>query len=169
MAKVDFSLRALKMDDADSIAKYANNMKVSENLKERFPFPYNKKNAVEFIESVSKTNNAIIFAIVVNDEAVGAIGLHLQMDIYKKTVELGYWLGEDFWNKGIMSSAVKEVLAYTKRNLNVIKIFAKVFECNHASAKVLEKNGFLLEARLKKQIYKNNFVMDELIYAKYFS
>ncbi len=99
--------------------------------------------------------------------AVGAIGLITQEDVYRKTIELGYWIGEKYWNKGIISAAVKEVVDYTFKNYDVVKIFAKVFDTNKASAKVLEKNGFILEARLKKQVFKSNIVLDELVYAKY--
>lgn len=167
MRPLNFTLRDFTIADIDSIAENANNIKVSENLRDRFPFPYSRNDAEEFITVIAAADQSKIFAIDVNGVAVGAIGLITQTDIYKKTIELGYWIGEKYWNKGILSSAVKEVVDYTFNNYDVNKIFAKVFSKNKASAKVLEKNGFVLEARLKNQIYKSDVYLDELVYSKF--
>lgn len=106
-----------------------------------------------------------IFAICINNEAIGGIGVHPQQDIHEKCIEMGYWLAEPFWGKGIMSNAVKEMIDYTFKNFDVIRLYARPFSSNIGSQKVLEKSGFTHEATLKKSIYKNGIYLDELIYS----
>jgi [ribosomal protein S5]-alanine N-acetyltransferase len=167
MHPLRFTLRDFTINDIDSVAENANNIKISENLRDRFPYPYLRQDAEEFITIIASSDQSKIFAIDVDGNAIGAIGLITQGDIYKKTVELGYWIGEKYWNKGIISGAIKEVVDYTFDNYDIVKIFAKVFDKNAASAKALEKNGFILEARLKNQIYKSGVFLDELVYSKF--
>lgn len=98
-------------------------------------------------------------------EAVGGIGIIYKTDIYRKSAEIGYWLGEPFWGQGIMTEAIKKIVYYTFNNSKIIRIYAEVFENNPASARVLEKAGFHLEAVHKKAIYKNSIIMSEMVYA----
>jgi RimJ/RimL family protein N-acetyltransferase len=113
----------------------------------------------------SACNPARIFAIVVNGEAAGGIGLHPQPDIYRKNMELGYWLAEPYWGKGIATRAVVQMTAYGFDTFDIERIFARPYGHNTASQKVLEKAGFKLEAKLEKTIIKNGEMLDELIYA----
>ena len=106
-----------------------------------------------------------IFAIDIDGHAVGGIGIHSQSDIFRKNAELGYWLAEPFWGKGIMTTAVKEMLEYSFNNFEINRVFARPFGNNVGSQKVLEKAGFVLEARLSKVLFKNGEYLDELIYA----
>jgi len=114
---------------------------------------------------VSQHHPTQIFAIVIDGEAIGSIGLHPQCDIMEKNIELGYFLGEPFWGKGIITEAVKKMVAYGFQNFDVVRIYARPFGTNVASQKVLEKAGFSLEAKIEGNIYKNNEYLDELIYA----
>ncbi len=160
-----FKLRPWQIDDAENLAKYANNPNVAKFLTNGFPHPYNIENAKSFIEMVKEHNPTQVFAIEVNKEAVGSISLHPQSDIMEKNLELGYFLGEPFWNKGITTLAVKEIVNYGFKNFDVVRIFARPYGNNIASQKVLEKAGFKLEAKIEKNIYKNDEFLDELIYA----
>lgn len=162
---MNFTLRPWQLSDTENLAKYANNPNVAQFLTNAFPHPYSVENAISFIEMVSQHNPTQIFAIDVNGEAVGSIGLHKQSDIMEKNLELGYFLGEPFWDNGIITNAIQEMVVYGFKNFDVVRIFARPFGNNPASAKALEKAGFILEARIKENIYKNGIFLDELIFA----
>lgn len=160
-----FKLRPWQIEDAENLAKYANNHNIAKFLTNGFPHPYTIENAKSFIDMVKEHNPTQVFAIEVHGEAVGSIGLHPQNDIMEKNLELGYFLGEPFWNKDIISKAIVEITNYGFRNFDVIRIFARPFGNNIASQKALEKAGFILDAKIEKNIYKNGEFLDELIYA----
>jgi [ribosomal protein S5]-alanine N-acetyltransferase len=162
---MNFTLRPWKLSDIDSLVKYANNPNIAQFMTDLFPHPYTKEKAVTFIEMVSSANPFYVFAIDVNGEAVGGIGIHQQKDIQQKNAELGYWLGEPFWGNGIMTNAVKQMLDYGFQNFDITRIFARPFGTNIASQKVLEKAGFVFEARFEKAFYKKSVFVDELIYS----
>ncbi|MCC6384482.1 MAG: GNAT family N-acetyltransferase, partial [Bacteroidia bacterium] len=117
-----------------------------------------------FIEFAIADNPVHIFAIEVNNEAVGGIGIHPQSDIFFKNAELGYWLAEQYWGRGIISNAVKQMVDFTFTTYRIDRIFARPFGTNIASQKVLEKNNFKLEGRFEKVIFKNGEYADELVY-----
>ncbi len=160
-----FKLRPWTISDLSSLVKYANNWNVAKNLTDKFPFPYSESNGQAFIEFATKGNPIHIFAIDVDGQAIGAIGVHPQDDIHKKNAELGYWLAEPFWGQGIMSSAIKQTIDFAFSTYAIDRVFARPFGTNMASQKVLEKNNFILEARFEKVLIKNNEYLDELIYA----
>lgn len=159
------NLRPWTLADAENLAKYANNPNVARFLTNAFPHPYTIENAKSFIEMVANQNPTSLFAIDVDGEAVGSIGLHAQSDIMCKNMELGYFLGEPFWGKGIITEAVKQIVEYGFQHFDITRIYARPYGNNLASQKVLEKAGFTLEARIEKNIYKNGEFLDELIYA----
>ncbi len=155
-------LRPWRLDDAASLARHANNRNVSRNLRDAFPFPYTEDHAREFIERhVIPTN----FAIEIDGEAVGDVLLNPRTDIFRRTAEVGYWLAESYWGRGIMTEAVRTVTEWGFREFDLTRVDAYVFERNGASARVLEKAGYVLEARLRRQVIKNGEVMDALLYA----
>lgn len=162
---MEFKLRKWNSTDVESLMKYANNQKIAANLTDQFPHPYKKENAEAFVAMAAKNNPVNIFAIEINGEAAGGIGLHFQTDIYRKNAELGYWIAEPYWGKGIMTKAVSRMVDYGFKNFEIQRIFARPFGTNIASQKVLENAGFILEARFKDTIYKNGIYLDELIYA----
>ena len=162
---MEFKLRSWTLNDLDSLVKYANNEKIAANMMDRFPHPYTIENGKAFIEMASKATIPNIMAIEIAGEAAGGIGLHLQEDVYRKNAELGYWLAEPFWGKGIITAVIPQMIAYGFEHFDIERIFARPFGRNIASQKVLEKAGFHLEARFERTIYKNGRFEDELVYA----
>lgn len=158
-------LRPLKMEDAPKMAELANNEKISINLRDGFPHPYTLKDAEEFINQFGQHNQMKVFAIEYNGEYAGNIGLHTGEDVYRRSAEIGYFLGEPYWNKGIMTEAVRQMTAYGFKNLNIVRIHTGIFDYNKASQRVLEKCGFKKEAVLEKAIFKNNALWNEVRYA----
>lgn len=162
---MNFTLRPWTMNDLDSLVKYAGNYKIAKFMTDQFPHPYTAEKGKAFLEFAAKDTPLHIFAIAIENEAAGGIGLHPQADIQCKNAELGYWLGEPFWGKGIITSAVIQMVDYGFKTFDIDRIFARPFGTNPASQKVLEKAGFTLEARLEKTLFKNGEYLDELIYA----
>jgi len=148
------------------MAEIANNMKIAVNLRDAFPYPYSLEDARKFINMCLRVKPYQVFAIEFEGEYVGNIGLHKQDDVYRKTAELGYFIGEQYWNRGITTRAVNLICEYGFRELDVIKIFSGVFSFNTASQRVLEKCGFEREAVLKSSVIKNGKIYDEYRYAK---
>lgn len=161
----NFRLRHWQPSDAEGLVKYANNANIARYMRDAFPHPYTKADGDNFIQFAMQKLPASIFAITVDDLAIGGIGLHPQNDIYRLNAELGYWLGEPFWGQGIITNAISQIVTYGFENLQIERIYAIPFGSNIGSQKVLEKAGFLLEAKLSKTIVKNNVLEDELIYA----
>ena len=162
---MEFILRPWKASDINSLIKYANNWNIAKNLTNQFPHPYTIQDGKAFIEYATKDEPIHIFAIEVNQEAVGGIGIHPQSDIFIKNAELGYWLGEPFWGHGIVSKAIKQIIQFGFSTFEIERIFARPYGTNVASQKILEKNNFLLEGRYNNILYKNGEYLDELIYA----
>ena len=159
-------LRPWRSGDELSLLNHANNRKIWENVRDHFPHPYTLPDAERWIFHASTNLQDTVFAIIVNGNAVGSIGLIAKEDVYRKSMEIGYWLGEEFWGKGIITEAIGAITAYGFSKFDIVRIYADVFEWNAASARVLEKNGFTFEARLKKAIVKNGRIGDVLMYAK---
>ena len=160
-----FTLRPWNIDDLDSLVKYANNPRISDNLTNKFPSPYTRENGKNFIEFATKNDPVNIFTVDINGAACGGIGIHPQDDVYRKNAELGYWLAEPFWGNGIISNAIPQIVEYGFKNFDITRIFARPYGTNAASKRVLEKAGFKLEAQFEKTFFKNGEFLDELIYA----
>jgi RimJ/RimL family protein N-acetyltransferase len=157
-------LRPWRPGDEESLVRHANNRKIWLNVRDRFPNPYTLADAEWWIQTGS-AEAGTNFAIEVGGEAVGSIGLISKDDVYRRSAEIGYWLGEDFWGRGIVTEAVRAVTDYAFATLDVCRVYAGVFEWNPASMRVLEKAGYQLEARLRKGITKDGQCLDELVYA----
>jgi [ribosomal protein S5]-alanine N-acetyltransferase len=157
-------LRPYQPGDIENLVKHANNFNISKYLTNKFPFPYEKKDGEAFIQLASSHDPLQIKAIVLNDEVIGSIGVHQLADIYSKSAEMGYWIGEEHWGKGIVSFAIKEMLKYGFETFNIERIFARTTHTNLASQRVLQKSGFIFEAELKGTIFKNGAYFDELIF-----
>ena len=164
---MEFQLREWQQSDAKGLVEHANNPNVAKWLTNQFPYPYRIEDAISYLGSIKDDNPTRVFAIVVDGIAVGSIGIFPQADIHEKTAEIGYWLSEKYWGRGIMSKAIQEIVAYGFKTFDIIRVFARPFSTNMGSQRVLEKAGFELEARLKKALYKNGEVMDELIYVRF--
>ena len=153
------------MDDLDCLVRNANNFNIAKFMTNEFPHPYTNENGKAFIEFATKDNPIHIFAIDINGQAIGGIGIHLQSDLHGKNAELGYWLGETFWRQGIITRAINEIIDFAFKTYDINRIFARPFETNIASQRVLEKSGFKLEGKFEKTLFKNGEYLDEMIYA----
>lgn len=159
-------LRPLRFADRDELARLANNKKIWNNLRDVFPLPYTTSDAEKFIDLVRQHDPVVNFAIVADNQFIGVIGLYSQPDVYRKSMEIGYWIGEPYWGKGIATRAVNLAANYAFESLKMVRIFASVFEGNEASRRVLEKCGFQLEGVARKAVYKNKKLMDEFRYGR---
>ena len=164
--KIHFKLRKFRKSDVDSLVKHANNYNVAKFLTNEFPYPYYKKDAEPFIAFVSKENPTKVFAIEINGEAAGSIGIVPQTEFDSKSGELGYWLAEQYWNHGIVSSAITKMVDYGFRTFDIDRIYATPFLENKASQRVLVKSGFKQESSSKVTIYKNNEPYDVFVFSK---
>lgn len=165
---MDFKLEKWDLKYVDDVVKYANNKRIADNLRDVFPYPYTKEDAVFFIKDcINNDSNNILKAITVNGETVGSISVIKLNDVNQKSAEIGYWIGEEFQNKGIMKKAVKMIIEEAFEKMDIVRIEAEIFETNIPSKKVLENNGFKLEGRKEKSIFKNGKIMASLIYATF--
>ena len=160
-------LRPWKISDADDLALALNNRRVLDNLRDGLPFPYTPEDAAEFINAMlsADSSRTYAFAVVYDDRAVGSIGAFRQENIHSRTAEMGYYISEAYWGKGIGTSAVKQACEFIFSETDIIRIFAEPFAHNAASCRVLEKAGFSLEGTLKKNAVKNDAVIDMKMYA----
>ncbi len=124
------------------------------------------QNADAFLQAVSQQDPVTFFAIATNEEAIGGIGITINSDVHRCSAELGYWLAEPFWGKGIMSESVVNLTDYAFENFGLIRIYAEPYAINPASCRILEKAGFVLEGRMRKNVIKNGQVLDQFLYAK---
>ncbi len=166
LKKDNIILRQLKDSDKIILAKLANNKNVWDNLRDYIPYPYSIENAELFINQTRNEDIQLTFAIDFGEDLSGIIGLIKQTDVYKNTAEIGYWIGEPYWNKGIATIAVELITEYGFKELKLNRIHTGIFEYNLASMKVLEKNGFQKDGIFKKAIIKNNQLWDEYRYSK---
>jgi len=152
--------------DVDALAGHANSRAVWLNLRDRFPHPYTRQDAGAWIAHCKAQHEPVLqFAIDLDGQAIGGIGLETFGDVHRNTAEIGYWLGEPFWGRGIATAALREATAYAFASLPFQRLQAMVFGWNLRSARVLEKAGYTLEGRLRKSIFKDGRVTDALLYA----
>jgi len=164
MEKNKIKLRSFSLTDKKRMAELANNKKIWDNLRNAMPHPYSEKDAENFIKMCLSKNPMTFFAIELEGELVGSIALVPQLDVYRKSAEIGYWVGEPYWGKGNATEAIHQILEFGFKNLDIVRIFTGVYGHNIASQKVLEKNGFQKEAVFKKAVFKNEKFCDEVRY-----
>lgn len=163
----DFKLRQWRTQDAEALAQAANNPNISKNLRNTFPNPYTLEDAVWYInDSISNTEKEQLnYAIEVDGKAVGGIGVFVKEDVYEKSAELGYWLAEDYWRKGIMSRAVQKICKEAFVAFDIIRIFAEPFADNAGSRGVLEKARFVYEGTMRNAVFKNGEIHSYCMYS----
>jgi RimJ/RimL family protein N-acetyltransferase len=160
------TIRQWREDDLQKLVLYANNINVWNNLRNYFPSPYTDEDAKDWLTKMATSRPIVNLAIDVDGEAVGGIGLILNSDVYIYSAEIGYWIGEPFWNKGIGTEAIRQMIEYCYYYFDIVRIYAEVFETNKASMRALEKNGFYLEGVRRKAVFKNSVLMDDYIWVK---
>ena len=159
-------IRSWRLDDAPALAQSANNRNVWLNLRDRMPHPYTLADAEAYLRHATTADAEETFCIEVDGQVAGAIGLRGKEDVHRFTAELGYWLAEPFWGRGIATEAVRAFVEERLKATSLHRIFAEVFSSNPASVRVLEKAGFEFEGRLRKNVVKDGQILDSLVYAR---
>jgi RimJ/RimL family protein N-acetyltransferase len=159
-------LREWRKEDINELIRLANNKKIYNNLRDMFPYPYTQKDAENWINFVLNNNlPQTNFAIIYKGQFAGSFGILFKEDIYRFNAEIGYWLGEKFWNNGIISEAIVLGTNYIFKNFNIVRVYAEPFADNWGSRKALEKAGFKLDVTFKNYVVKNNQIKDSCIYS----
>ncbi len=163
----DFKLRAWRTEDAESLARAADNSNIAKNLRNVFPSPYTLDDARWYISDsiAGAEKKQLSYAIEVDGQAVGSIGIFVKDDVYEKSAELGYWLAEEYWRQGIMSGAVKSICREAFAKFDIVRIFAEPFADNAGSRGVLEKAGFTCEGTMRDGVCKNGEIHSYCMYA----
>lgn len=161
------TLRSLRPGDASSLVRHANNINVARHLRDRFPHPYTLEHARIFVQIATQSaNDSAILAIVVEGQAAGVVGATLGSDVERYSAEVGYWLGEEYWGRGITTEAVALLTAHAFERLNLLRLFALPFADNAPSVRVLEKAGYVREGVLRCSAVKYGQPRDQLLYAR---
>lgn len=159
-------LRPWQKQDTQELASIANNKNIWNNVRDALPSPYTVMDALQWIAHVNSEKPVLNFAIVCNGKIVGSIGCKPKDDISRKNIEIGYFVGEPYWGKGIATEAVKLLLGFISTKLDVVRVESHIFAQNKASMKVLQKNGFYLEAIHRKAVIKNNEITDDYVWVR---
>jgi len=161
-------IRRWELSDARDLATALSNKKIQDNLRDGLPYPYTEQDGKEFISAMlaANGNDTFAFAITVNGKVIGSIGAFRQTNIHNKIAELGYYIAEEYWGKGIMTEAVKQLCDYVFSHTDIIRIYAEPFAYNIGSCRVLEKAGFQYEGTLRSNALKNGNVLDMKMYSK---
>lgn len=161
-------LRPWRISDIPDVARCAANPKIAANLRDCFPYPYTEADARDYVTSCIQAGESrqLCRAIEVEGRAAGSIGVFLQDDVYRKSAELGYWLAEEFWGRGIMTDAVRRLCDEAFQRFGIVRIYAEPYAYNLGSRRVLEHAGFQLEGVLRKSVFKNGQLYDSCIYAR---
>ena len=161
-------IRRWELSDARDLAAALSNKKIQDNLRDGLPYPYTEQDGKEFISAMlaANENDTFAFAITVNGKVIGSIGAFRQGNIHRQTAELGYYIAEEYWGKGIMTEAVKQLCDYVFSHTDIIRIYAEPFAYNIGSCRVLEKAGFQYEGTLRSNALKNGNVLDMKMYSK---
>lgn len=155
-------IRKWRLSDAADLALAISNKKILDNLRDGLPYPYTEQDGVDYISAMlsADEDETFAFAVTVDGKVAGSIGIFRQENIHRQTGELGYYIAEEYWGKGMMSEAVKQICEYVFSNSDIIRIYAEPFAYNTASCRVLEKAGFQYEGTLRDNAVKNGNVVD---------
>lgn len=160
-------IRKWKMSDAADLAAALSNKRIQDNLRDGLPYPYTENDARDYIAAMlgADEKNTFAFAVTVCDKAIGSIGVFRQDNVHRQTAELGYYIAQPYWGRGIMTRAVRQACEYVFANSDMIRIYAEPFSHNIASCRVLEKAGFQYEGTLRSSAVKNGRVEDMKVYS----
>jgi ribosomal-protein-alanine N-acetyltransferase len=161
------TVRPWRTSDADALVRHANNLNVARQLRDRFPHPYTRRHASAFLKYAAGASGAATnFAIDVSGESVGGIGFVPGSDIERYSCEIGYWLGEEYWGRGIVTEALSLLTAHLFERVNMLRVYALPFADNRASIRVLEKAAYVREATLRASSVKFGEPRDQALFAK---
>jgi len=159
------TVRPWRLSDAPVMTRHANNPRVARNLRDAFPHPYNVVDAHRFLEAVAAQHPETFFCIAVKDEPVGGIGFTLNNDVERFSAEIGYWLSEQHWGRGIVAEALRAVTLHAMDNHGLHRLYATPYAWNNASVRVLEKAGYVFEGRLRCSVFKEGQLVDQLLFS----
>lgn len=159
-------LRSYSLHDVAALARNADNPNVAAMLRDRFPHPYTEAHAAEWIAHALGQRPERNFAIATEQEVIGGIGLEFQQDVNAQSAEVGFWLAEPYWGRGITTRALVALTEHAFASFDLIRIFAMVFSSNKGSVRVLEKAGYDFEGRLRRSVVKHGRILDQLVYAR---
>jgi [ribosomal protein S5]-alanine N-acetyltransferase len=162
----DLKVRSWRRDDLKALLEHANNPKIAANLRDQFPHPYTRHDAIDFLDYARTQEPECSFAIEYGGAAIGGIGFLMGRDIARISAEMGYWLGEEYWGRGFATRAVTGMSDWAFDNYKLTRVFAMAFAHNAASIRVLEKAGFEREGLLRRSAIKNSVVLDQILFAK---
>jgi ribosomal-protein-alanine N-acetyltransferase len=162
----DLCVRSWCKADLAALLRHANNPKVANNLRDQFPHPYTRHDGIDFLDYARTQDPECSFAIEYGGEVLGGVGFHMGRDISRISAEMGYWLGEDFWGKGLATRAVTAMSEWAFESYKLTRVYAFVFSHNVGSIRVLEKSGFEREGLLRRSAIKNGVVIDQFLFAK---
>ena len=160
-------LKEWELTDAPALAEAINNPEVQKNLRDGIPYPYTVGDGESYIQSAlsAPPDSQYVWAIQWEGRVIGSLGLFRKENIHRRTAELGYYIAEPYWGRGITARAVEEACRYVFENTDLLRLFAEPFACNAASCRVLEKAGFVFEGLLRANAVKNGAVIDMKLYA----
>lgn len=160
-------LRKWRMSDAKDLAAALNNEKILNNLRDGLPFPYTEQDASDYIAAMlaADGNDTFAYAITIDGCVVGSIGAFRQNNIHRQTAELGYYLAEEYWGRGIMTEAIRQICSQIFESTDILRIYAEPFSYNAGSRCALEKAGFTFEGTMKNNAVKNGKVLDMSLYS----
>ncbi len=160
-------IRKWKLSDAERLASVLSNKNIQDNLRDGLPYPYTERDGAEFISAMlsADENETFAFAVTADNIVIGSVGVFRQGNIHRRTAELGYYIGEEYWGRGFCTDAVKQVCRYVFENSDIIRIYAEPFAYNTASCRVLEKSGFVFEGNLRSNAFKNGKILDMKLYS----
>ncbi|MGE3275787.1 MAG: GNAT family N-acetyltransferase [Vicinamibacterales bacterium] len=153
--------------DLEPLVRHANNPRVAIHLRDRFPHPYRRQDGQRFLTAVLRAARPTVWCIEVDGQAAGGIGIELRDDVERVSAEIGYWLGEACWGRGVTTAALVAVTDEAFRMFDLRRLFAVPFAENAASVRVLEKAGYVLEGHMRQSAVKDGRLLDQLMYAKY--
>lgn len=162
----DLQIRSWRKSDLDALLRHANNSKIAANLRDQFPHPYTRRDAIEYLSYVRDQRPERGFALQRSEEAIGGLGFQIGVDISRVSAEIGYWVSEVYWGKGFATRAVEAATEWAFTEYKLTRVFALVFIHNAPSVRVLEKAGYQKEGVLRRSAVKNGVVLDQIMYSK---
>lgn len=160
-------IRKWELSDAADLAAALSNKKIQDNLRDGLPYPYTVQDGMDYISAMLSADEekTFAFAVTIDRKVIGSIGVFRQENIHRQTAELGYYIAEEYWGRGIMTEAIKQICKYVFGRSDIIRIYAEPFAYNTASCRALEKAGFQYEGTLRSNAVKNSEVIDMKMYS----
>lgn len=159
-------VRAWRREDRASLLRHADNPNVARYLSLRFPNPYTPADADAWFDFLETQDDPEGWAIEVDGQAVGGIGLRRGAAEFVHSAELGYWLGEAYWRRGIVAAAVQVALPFAVARWNLARVTAYVHPRNLGSVHVLESAGFVREGLVRARAIRDGDAHDHLMYGR---